>query len=124
MTEKHHQIDRRTLFRLLGAAGASMSVATACGTSAEGLPEPAGAAFNKTVTLASAGPGGNKAWKPGEPAKFVPPESMPTSGKASDLLARQPKEKLHSLYELMSRSRQWERTMKDLFVSGAAVPEP
>src|SRR5688500_14391842 len=93
-------IDRRTLLQLIGTAGATMTATTACGTvfgkaPAEGLP--AGAEFEKSITLATAGPGGNKAWRPGDYLQFLPAERIPTSGKASTLLASQTKAKLLEL---------------------------
>jgi pyruvate dehydrogenase E1 component alpha subunit len=83
--------------------------------SAQGLT---GGKFDKTVSLATAGPGGNRAWKPGDAVKFLPPEDIPTRGKASDLVANLPKQKLLHLYERMSASRKWESAMKDLFLAG------
>lgn len=121
MSHANHALDRRSLLKLLGATGATGAVVSACGSpfggsvSAEGLT---GGKFEKTVSLATAGPGGNKAWKAGDAVKFLPPQDIPTSGAASDALAALPREKLHHLYGLMSASRKWETTMKDLFVSG------
>ena len=68
--------------------------------------------------LATAGPGGNKNWQPGDAVKFLPPLEIPTRGNASDTLAGLPKEKLLHMYGLMKASRKWETTMKDLFLSG------
>jgi TPP-dependent pyruvate/acetoin dehydrogenase alpha subunit len=121
MVEQHGKIDRRTLLKLMGVAGASATVVSACGTpfdrsvSAQGLT---GGEFDKTVRLASAGPGGNRNWQPGDAIKFLPPEAIPTRGKPSDVLASLPKEKLLKLYWQMNASRKWESTMKDLFLSG------
>ena len=121
MAEEHGKIDRRSLLKMMGAAGASATVMSACGTSldqsvsAQGLT---GAEFNKTVPLATAGPGGNKNWQPGDAVKFLPPEEIPTRGEAADVLASLPKEELLRLYRLMSTSRKWETTMKDLFLAG------
>ena len=121
MSEQTTQVDRRTLLKLMGAAGASATVVSACGTpfdqsvSAAGLT---GAEFDKEIKLATAGPGGNKAWQPGDTLKFLPPEEIPTRGAASDVLAAQPKERLLKLYRLAQASRKWETTMKDLFLKG------
>lgn len=121
MAEQHGKIDRRTLLKMMGAAGASATVVSACGTpfdesvSAQGLT---GAAFDKSIPLATAGPGGNKNWKPGDAVKFLPPEEIPTRGKASDTLASLPKSQLLKLYGQMVASRKWESTMKDLFLAG------
>ena len=121
MSEQAGKIDRRSLLKLLGTAGASATVVSACGTpfgdslSAQGLT---GAEFNKSVTLATAGPGGNKAWQPGDTLKFLPPENMPTRGPASDVLSALPKERLLTFYEQLQTSRKWESTMKDLFLAG------
>ena len=121
MSDENRTIDRRSLLKLIGATGATGAVVSACGSpfdgpvSAEGLT---GGKFEKTVTLATAGPGGNKNWKAGDAVKFLPPQDIPTRGAASDALAALPKDKLLRLYGLMSASRKWETTMKDLFVSG------
>ena len=121
MAEQYGKVDRRALLKMMGAAGASATVMSACGTpfggsvSAQGLT---GAEFDKTVQLATAGPGGNKNWQPGDAAKFVPPETIPTRGAASDVVAALPKEQLLKLYWQMQASRRWESTMKDLFLAG------
>ena len=119
MAKQNGKVDRRTLLKMMGAAGASATVISTCGTSGEisgqGLT---GAKFDKSVQLATAGPGGDKNWQPGYALKFLPPEDIPTSGKASNTLAALPKEKLLDLYRLMSTSRKWETTLKDLFLAG------
>ena len=121
MAEQIGKVDRRTLLKMMGVAGASATVVSACGTpfdqsvSAQGLT---GAEFDKTIRLATAGPGGNKGWQPGDTLKFLPPEEIPTRGDTSDVLAAQPKEKLLKLYRQMQASRRWESTMKDLFLAG------
>jgi TPP-dependent pyruvate/acetoin dehydrogenase alpha subunit len=115
------KIDRRSLLKLMGSAGATATVVSACrspfgdAVSAEGLT---GGKFEKSVALATAGPGGNKNWQPGDAAKFLPPEAIPTRGAAADAVASLPKEKLLRMYELMQASRKWETTMKDLFLGG------
>ena len=115
MSDENRTIDRRSLLKLIGATGATGAVVSACGSpfdgpvSAEGLT---GGKFEKTVTLATAGPGGNKNWKAGDAVKFLPPQDIPTRGAASDALAALPKDKLLRLYGLMSASRKWETTMK------------
>ncbi len=119
MAVQNGKVDRRTLLKMMGAAGASAAVISHCGTnrsiSGQGVT---GAEFGKSVPLATAGPGGNKNWQPGDNIKYLPPEDIPTSGKASDTLAALPKEQLLKFYRLMSTSRQWETTMKDLFLAG------
>ena len=121
MAEQLGQVDRRTLLKIMGAAGASATVMSACGTpfdqsvSAAGLT---GAEFDKEIRLATAGPGGNKNWQPGDTLKFLPPEEIPTRGRASDTLAAVPKERLLRLVWQMQASRKWETTMKDLFLEG------
>ena len=121
MAEQIGKVDRRTLLKLMGVAGGSATVVSACGTpfdqsvSAQGLT---GAEFDKTIRLATAGPGDNKNWQPGDTLKFLPPEEIPTRGAASDTLAALPKEKLLKLYRQMQASRKWESTMKDLFLTG------
>ena len=90
MSDENRTIDRRSLLKLIGATGATGAVVSACGSpfdgpvSAEGLT---GGKFEKTVTLATAGPGGNKNWKAGDAVKFLPPQDIPTRGAASDALA-------------------------------------
>jgi TPP-dependent pyruvate/acetoin dehydrogenase alpha subunit len=118
MAKPHSVIDRRTLLKLIGSAGATASIGSACGApfgavSAQGLT---GGEFDKTINLATAGPGGNRNWQPGDAVKFLPPLEIPTRGKASDALSALPKERLLQLYEQMRTSRTWETVMKDLFV--------
>jgi len=120
MQTEHGRIDRRTLLKVMGSVGATATIGSACRTventvSAQGLT---GGKFDKTVALATAGPGGNRAWQPGDAVKFLPPEEIPTRGKASDLVASLPKEKVLHLWDRMTASRKWETTMKDLFLSG------
>jgi TPP-dependent pyruvate/acetoin dehydrogenase alpha subunit len=117
MSEQLGSINRRSLLKILGATGAS-AVVTSCGSldgsvSAEGLT---GGKFEKSIPLATAGPGGNQQWQPGDAIKFLPPPDIPTKGRASDVLAALPKAKQLRLYELMQVSRAWETTMKDLFL--------
>ena len=113
-------VDRRTLLKIIGSVGASATVSSACSApfgsavSAQGLT---GGKFDKSVPLATAGPGGNPAWQPGDAVKFLPPLEMPTRGAAADTLAALPKEQLLRMYELMATSRRWETAMKDLFLA-------
>jgi len=122
MTQTIDRIDRRTLLKVIGAAGASATVISACGipngNAAAGPAGVTGAEFGKTVRLATAGPGGNKTWRPGDAIKFLPPEAIPTRGAAADTLASLPKARLLEFYRLMQASRRWETTMKDLFLAG------
>ncbi len=121
MAEQHGKIDRRTLLKMMGAAGASATVVSACGTPFGGSVSAAGltgAEFDKTIRLATGGPGGNKNWQPGDTLKFLPPENIPTRGAASDTLASLPKEQRLKFYWQMNASRKWESTMKDLFLAG------
>jgi TPP-dependent pyruvate/acetoin dehydrogenase alpha subunit len=114
------RMDRRTLLKLMGSAGATATVISTTGcsigqsVSASGLT---GGKFDKSVPLATEGPGGNSAWVPGDAVKFLPPSDIPTRGPAADAMAELPKEKLLRMYELMSASRKWETAMKDLFLS-------
>ena len=117
MSEQRGSIDRRSLLKLLGATGAS-AVVTSCSSmdgtvSAEGLT---GGKFDKSISLATAGPGGNPSWQPGDAVKFLPPADIPTRGAASDVLATASKDTLLRFYKLMQTSRRWETTMKDLFL--------
>jgi acetoin:2,6-dichlorophenolindophenol oxidoreductase subunit alpha len=113
------RVDRRTLLKLMGSAGATATVISTTGcsigqsVSASGLT---GGKFDRSVALATEGPGGNPAWRPGDAVKFLPPAEIPTRGAASDTMAALPKEKLLRMYELMSASRKWETVMKDLFL--------
>jgi len=79
MQTEHGRIDRRTLLKVMGSVGATATIGSACRTventvSAQGLT---GGKFEKTVALATAGPGGNRAWQPGDAVKFLPPEEIP-----------------------------------------------
>src|SRR5439155_9137818 len=121
MRTQDGKVDRRTLLKIMGSVGATASVASACGTSFEGSVSAqglTGGKFEKTVPLATAGPGGNRKWQPGDAVKFLPPEEIPTRGKAADVLGALPKEKLLHLYDRMTTSRKWETAMKDLFLAG------
>ncbi|MBI3695863.1 MAG: thiamine pyrophosphate-dependent dehydrogenase E1 component subunit alpha [Acidobacteria bacterium] len=109
--------------KIVGSAGATGVVLSACGGSPQTASAHSGAGltggkWEKTVPLATAGPGGNPNWQPGDAIKFLPSEKIPTSGRASDLLASLPKDKLLTIYQRMNASRKWETTMKDLFVGG------
>ncbi len=118
MENRHRRVDRRTLLKTMSAAGATATVISACGDGAASPPGISGGEFGKTVRLSTAGPGGNKQWKPGFALQFLPPEDMPTGGRASATLAGESEEKLLELYRLMCTSRKWETTMKDLFLAG------
>jgi TPP-dependent pyruvate/acetoin dehydrogenase alpha subunit len=119
MAAHANRIDRRTLLKLMGSAGATAAAVSACSSpfgepvSAAGLP---GGKFEKNVTLATAGPGGNPNWEPGDAIKFLPPQEIPQRGPASTLLASLPKARLLHFYDRMSTSRKWETAMKDLFL--------
>src|SRR5688572_1226350 len=105
------RIDRRTLLKLMGSAGATATVFSACSSSFDRSVSAAGLTggeFGKAVSLATAGPGGNPNWQPGDAVKFLPPMDIPTRGAASDVLAGLPKEKLLTMYERMTTSRKWE----------------
>src|SRR5690606_8230228 len=105
-----------------GAAGASGTVLAACGesfgVSTAQAGNVSGAGFDKSIALATAGPGGNWDWQPGDTLKFLPPEAIPTRGAASDALEELGKETLTRLYWQMRAHRHWEATMKDLFLAG------
>jgi len=120
MSEQSPKIDRRALLKLMSSAGVTAAAASACSSPFGALSAAplAGGKFEKEVTLATAGPGGNKNWVAGDAVKFLPPETIPTRGSAADLMAALPKEKLLDFYRLMTASRKWETKMKDLFVAG------
>ena len=113
------RIDRRTLLKLMGSAGATATViSTGCSSfgqsvSASGLT---GGKFDKSVPLATDGPGGNPAWQAGDAVKYLPPSDIPVRGASADAVAALPKEKVLRMYELMTSSRKWETAMKDLFL--------
>ncbi|MFN7920822.1 MAG: thiamine pyrophosphate-dependent dehydrogenase E1 component subunit alpha [Bryobacteraceae bacterium] len=109
------RVDRRQLLQIMGAAGATSVVFTSCGSASAGVT---GARYDKSIPVATSGPGGNRDWQPGDAVKFLPPEKIPASGKASDALAALPKQKLLLVYERMNASRKWENAMKELFVGG------
>lgn len=123
MADDTRTIDRRTLLKMMGAAGASATVISACGgpfgreelARTQGL---GGAEFDRSVELATAGPGGNKDWQPGDALKYLPAEDIPTRGRAADRMASLPRETLLDTYWKMRASRVWESTMKDLFLKG------
>ncbi len=127
MSEQHNKIDRRTLLKLIGSAGATATVMSSvgCGSPFRGALSAdlnaaslTGGKWDKTINLATAGPGANPNWQAGDAIKFLPPEKIPTSGTASSLMAGLPKEKLLTIYKRMKTSRVWETTMKDLFLAG------
>ena len=119
METQYSTVDRRTLFKMIGAVGAAATTMSACdfagGASAA---EISGGAFDKEIKLATAGPGGNKNWAPGETLKFLPPEDIRRRGRASDLVAGLPKQKLLQMYERMVVNRRWETAMKELALGG------
>ncbi len=118
MAEHNARVDRRTLLKTMGAAGVSTTVIAACGDQSAGARGITGAKFDKTVRLATAGPGGSKNWQPGYALQFLPSEDIPTRGEAASTLAGLPQDKLLEFYRLMSTSRKWETTLKDLFLAG------
>jgi len=124
---KTTMMDRRSLLKMMGVAGASATVLSACGspssggeasTSLSSTTGLTGAEFGQRVDLSTRGPGGNKNWSPGDALKYLPAERIPTNGAAADRLASMPKEKLLGFYRTMQASRVWETTMKDLFLAG------
>jgi acetoin:2,6-dichlorophenolindophenol oxidoreductase subunit alpha len=124
MSELNGKLDRRSLLKLLGSVGTSAAVMSGCGgvlSRADSFDPSAtltGGKFDRTIRLATDGPGGNMDWQNGDSIRFVPPEKIPTSGRESSILASLPKEKLLGIYYRMNASRKWETTMKDLFVGG------
>ena len=124
MSEQNGKVDRRGFLKIMGTAGATGVVVSACGTPFDGTVSAdrdaglTGGKWEKSVPLATAGPGGNPNWQPGDAAKFLPPENIPTTGKAADLMASLPHDKLRTIYQRMTASRKWEDAMKDLFVGG------
>lgn len=120
MAEQTKLINRRSLLKILGA-GATAAVLPACDRltrEAAASEAVVGGAFDRTVRMASAGPGGNKEWLPGDTLKLLPAERIPARGAAADAMSALPKEKMIDLYRQMQASRKWESTMKDLFLKG------
>lgn len=114
------RIDRRTLIRTLGSAGATAAWVSAAAPRPLGAGQPtkpSSGVLGKTITLAATGPGGNPNYVPEDDLKFLPPQEIP-AGQAAELFAGLPKEKLLASYERMVKSRKWETTMKDLFLGG------
>jgi TPP-dependent pyruvate/acetoin dehydrogenase alpha subunit len=115
------KIDRRTLLKLMGSAGATAAAVSTAGCSPFGGSVSAtgltGGKFDKSILLATEGPGGNPGWQPGDAVKFLPPMDIPTRGEAADVMAALSRDRLLGMYELMSASRKWETAMKDLFLS-------
>ncbi|MCC6368368.1 MAG: thiamine pyrophosphate-dependent dehydrogenase E1 component subunit alpha [Bryobacterales bacterium] len=117
-TLRKHLIDRRRLLEIMGSAGATSVVLSSCNRADARSPGLTGGRWEKSIPLATSGPGGNRDWQPGDAVKFLPPEKIPLSGKAASALAALPREKLLWIYDRMNSSRKWETAMKDLFVSG------
>jgi len=88
---EHGKIDRRMLLKIMGATGATGAVfSTSCGeyigtTHAESSGITGGR-WDRVVKMASSGPGGKSQLAAGRCSQFLPPEKIPTSGKAADLL--------------------------------------
>ena len=139
MTEQdrpRRALDRREFLKLLGAAGATGAIVSACAPAPVGqttapapcptavpCPEcapavaaaPAAPPGMRAVYIHNEGPMGNPDWQPGDALKFVPPLEIP-DGPASDEMAAAPKDMLLKTYERMVKSRKWEETFRDLFV--------
>jgi TPP-dependent pyruvate/acetoin dehydrogenase alpha subunit len=111
--EKTEQtVDRRSFLKILGAAGATAAMVTAC--------QPAQTPVPPTAVPPTAVPP-TKAPATAVPPTAVPPTAVPTKSAAAvdeDLLAAVPKATLIDIYTRMQRSRKWETTMKDLIVGG------
>lgn len=132
MSDLNVKLDRRAFLKALAAAGATTAFVAAVGPEkllAQGpgpstdqpIPEYVsaltGSSYGKTVALATAGPGNNRKWQPGDTIKFLPQEKIPVS-KVSDAFAALPKDKLLTVYKRMVTSRKWETMGKDLFLGG------
>lgn len=129
MSDINVKLDRRSFLKALAAAGASTTILSTVGYQAvqaqgpavEGTAAPEflaalpGAAYGKTVALATAGPMGNKDWKPGDAEKFVPPEGL-IKGKYAEAFAKLGKEKLLAAYKSLWLMRKWSTTAKDNYV--------
>jgi acetoin:2,6-dichlorophenolindophenol oxidoreductase subunit alpha len=119
------KLDRRAFLKALSAAGATAIITSVTAQAAPEVGyrgEPARLAEDappgmKAVYLYTTGPGGNPNWKPGDAAKFVPPEKIP-AGKAADTVVALPKDKLLEIYRTMYTNRKWESALKDAFLKG------
>jgi len=113
MSGQDGRMDRRHLLKVIGAAGASAAVVSSgCGTPFQGVFSSnvnaaglTGGEWEKPIKLATAGPGANKNWRPGDSLKFLPAERIPTTGAAADLVSGLPKEKVLLIYQRMNESR-------------------
>lgn len=134
-------VDRRSFLKMLGAAGATAAVVSACQPAPLGVtpaaatavpptavptavpptavptPVPGITGAGKAVLLATVGPGNNPAYEPPDDLKFLPPEKI-QDGAAATLFASLDKAKLLTAYQRMVTSRKWETTFKDLFLAG------
>jgi len=131
MSELNVKLDRRAFLKALAAAGVGTAFVAAVGPQAlqaqgpvvadapvpEFVASLTGGAFNKTVALATAGPGNNRNWQLGDSIKFLPPDKMGV-GKYGDDFAALPKAKHLDMMKKMMTSRKWETTGKDLFLNG------
>lgn len=132
--ETKSMIDRRTFIKMMGSVGATTLFVSACAPlaptptttpspQATAVPPaaqpaaPAVPAGMKAVYLYAEGPMGNLNWQVGDALKWVPPEEIP-AGKAADLLASLPKDKLKDIYSKMFANYRWETKIKDLNVAG------
>jgi pyruvate dehydrogenase E1 component alpha subunit len=125
------KLNRRQFIKALGAAGVAttfLSQATAQPAFAQApvveAPAPelvanlTGSAYGRAVALATAGPGHNMNWQPGEALKYLPPLKI-SNGKYGDAFAALPKDRLLTMYQRMVTARQWELVGKDLYLKGA-----
>ena len=124
MTEQEktvQTVDRRSFLKILGAAGATAAMVSACQPAQTPVPPTAVPATKAPVPPTAV------------PATAVPPTKAPVAPTAvpvvvaptkpavtsdEDLLAAVPKATLMDIYTRMVRSRKWETTMKDLIVGG------
>jgi acetoin:2,6-dichlorophenolindophenol oxidoreductase subunit alpha len=120
-------VDRRSFLKILGAAGATAVMVSAC----QPTPTPAPTAVPATAVPPTAVPPTKAPVPPtavpptvaptAAPPTAVPATAVPTKPAVAsdeDLLAAVPKATLIDIYTRMVRSRKWETTMKDTIVAG------
>ncbi len=129
MSDLNVKLDRREFLKVLAAAGATTAFFSAVTPEVihaqapveQPIPELVadltGSAYGRAVELATAGPGHNLNWQPGDTLKFLPPQNI-TDGKYADAFAALPKDKLLTIYQRMVTSRKWETVGKDIFLGG------
>jgi TPP-dependent pyruvate/acetoin dehydrogenase alpha subunit len=120
--EKTEQtVDRRSFLKILGAAGATAVMVSACQPAQTPAPPTAVPPTAVPPTKAPVPPTAVPVPPTAVPPTAVPATAVPTKAPVAtdeDLLAAVPKATLMDIYTRMVRCRKWETTMKDLIVGG------